>query len=434
MQDVGLLCLSPGFQTQDPAKQQQLAKSMEMREQQRQLIESRLHQQATSTKDTENEKGRNNGDSPAAANNSNNNTFSKPPPSSKRKGPPPGLSINAPAPHQFASEPRVIQSAPINQSFTGLKPAPAHEHPLSRQVLQHTHHHNQYHGVAGQTNGAPQFAPIGNHPPNSAGQRLPPISDVIASQDLGMATLPSNPYTERDNRTLYAPHSNIAPLHSPGYPPPHPSAGLHPPPSAHFSSSRSRERDFDSADDAVQSLSGGREDLLPKIIHYGGGGHPAPPSSSPHHGANGHSAAAAASSSSQPQYAPITTATTSFANGTTRPEPAARTVSGTNRRRNRDEYEADLPIAADAMDVDGGPRGRVSQHARQRARMEDREDRERGAAAYFDEAMRGGMRDREEVRAMGERDRDASWEERQKRKREEFLSICAKAWDLLHAD
>jgi len=86
------------------------------------------------------------------------------------------------------------------------------------------------------------------------------------------------------------------------------------------------------------------------------------------------------------------------------------------------------------MDVDGGPRGRVSAHARQRARMEDREDRERGAAAYFDEAMRGGMRDREEVRAMGERDRDASWEERQKRKREEFLSICAKAWDLLHAD
>jgi hypothetical protein len=428
MQDVGLLCLSPGFQTQDSAKQQQLAKSMEVREQQRQLIESRLHDVATG-KHVENEKPHSGGASGAGSppNGLPKETFAKPPGTSKRKGPPPGLSINAPSARQFANEPRVIQSAPINHSFTGLKPAPAHEHPLSRQVLQHTHHHNQFHASSSTSNPSPQFAPLGGH--QNTGQRLPPISDVMASQDMG---LPTNPYGERDNRTLYAPHSNnTGPMPSPGYPPPPQSAGLHPPLTAQ-STSRSRDRDFRSADDAVHSLSGGREDLLPKIVHYNGHNPPTPPT--PNH-MNGHP---------QAQYAPLNSSNTSYNNGPPRPDIGKRTVSGP-RRRGRDEFEADMreqgpPPAvptpnmsntSDRMDLDrNDDRGRVSERERERRRMEDREQRERGAQVQFEEAMRGGLSSREEwMRGQGE---GVMAEERMKRRREEFLATCARAWDMLH--
>ncbi|KMU77127.1 hypothetical protein CISG_06165 [Coccidioides immitis RMSCC 3703] len=46
MQDVGLACLSPGFQTQDPAMREQLQRSMNVRDQQRSIIEARLQQSA----------------------------------------------------------------------------------------------------------------------------------------------------------------------------------------------------------------------------------------------------------------------------------------------------------------------------------------------------------------------------------------------------
>lgn len=415
IQDVGLACLSPGFQTQDPEKQSALEKSMRMREQQRQIIESRLHNKAIG-KDVENEKARSSGDSPAGGSSSNN--FPKPAAAPKqRKGPPAGLSISAPSAHQFTNEPRVVQSAPINQTFTGLKPTPL---PLSRQVLEHTHHHNPYHAMSA-INNTPQFVPLGGH--QNTNQRLPPIADVVASQDMNDAHhLPNNPFGERDQsrdgRTLFAPINNKAGLlPSPGYPPP--STGLHPPHEA--SSSRSRERDFRSADEAVHTLSGGREDLIPKIVHYGTHQPPTPPS--PY--ANGRSAKVTGSAPPPPSYGPVTNATPT-SNGM-RPEPGHRQPSG-SRRRNRAEFEADHRVESDRMDID-----REDRDQRQRARLGDREENSRGAAAaHFEEAIRGTIRDREVFGRVNDRDPAAG--ERYRRKREEFLGLCARAWDMLHED
>jgi len=422
IQDVGLACLSPGFQTQDPEKQNALEKSMRMREQQRQIIESRLHNKAIG-KDVENEKARSSGDSPAGGSSTNN--FPKPAAApARRKGPPAGLSISAPSAHQFTNEPRVVQSAPINQTFTGLnKPTPV---PLSRQVLEHTHHHNPYHAMSA-INNTPQFVPLGG--PQNTNQRLPPIADVVASQDMNDAQaqqqhhLPNNPYDNRDHprdgRTLFAPINNKAGLlPSPGYPPP--SAGLHPPHEA--STSRSRERDFRSADDAVHSLSGGREDLLPKLVRYGAHQPPTPPSPF----ANGRPAKVTGSAPPQPSYGPVTNATPS-SNGT-RPEPVNRQPSGSSRRRNRAEFEADHRAESDRMDVDREDR----EQRQQRARLGDREENSRGAAAHFEEAIRGTIRDREVFGRVD--DRNPASGDRMRRKREEFLSLCARAWDMLHED
>jgi len=412
IQDVGLACLSPGFQTQDPEKQNALEKSMRMREQQRQIIESRLHNKAIG-KDVENEKARSSGDSPAGG---SSNTFPKPAAAApaRRKGPPAGLSISAPSAHQFTNEPRVVQSAPINQTFTGLKPIP----PLSRQVLEHIHHHNPYHAMSA-INNTPQFVPLGGH--QSTNQRLPPIADVVASQDIHDAHhLPNNPYNDRDHardsRTLFAPINNKAGLlPSPGYPPP--SASLQLPPEA--STSRSRERDFRSADEAVHTLSGGREDLLPKIVHYGG--HQQPPTPpSPY--TNGRPAKVTASAPPQPSYGPVTNASPS-SNGT-RPEPGNRQPSG-SRRRTRAEFEADHRVEADRMDID-----REDRDQRQRVRLGDREENTRTAAAHFEEAIRGTLRDREVF--GGVHDRDPASTERSRRKKDEFLALCSRAWDALH--
>jgi len=46
MVDVGIACLSPGFQTQDPTMREQLQRSISVRDQQRHIIESRLHKTA----------------------------------------------------------------------------------------------------------------------------------------------------------------------------------------------------------------------------------------------------------------------------------------------------------------------------------------------------------------------------------------------------
>ena len=49
MVDVGLAFLSPGFQTRDPTMQQQLQRSISIRDQQRHIIESRLQKTAKPT-------------------------------------------------------------------------------------------------------------------------------------------------------------------------------------------------------------------------------------------------------------------------------------------------------------------------------------------------------------------------------------------------
>lgn len=90
------------------------------------------------------------------------------------------------------------------------------------------------------------------------------------------------------------------------------------------------------------------------------------------------------------------------------------------------------PNTNDRMDVDreggGGDGGTATERARQRMRHMGREERERGAAAYWEEAVRGGLGAREDVGGP----RDAEWAERMRRKKEEFLGLCARAWDLLH--
>ncbi|KAJ2975742.1 hypothetical protein NQ176_g5358 [Zarea fungicola] len=148
IQEVGLACLSPGFVTQDPVMNQQLQRSLSVREQQRNIIEARLQQQSAKGDGT-------NPENPAQ--------FSAKTPgmSSHRKRAPPGLSIVAPSHEQFAHE-RVIQSAPLGHSFTGRhQPAP-----LSRHVPTRPGNSSQSH--------------IHHVPATQTNNRLPPIHDVFS--------------------------------------------------------------------------------------------------------------------------------------------------------------------------------------------------------------------------------------------------------------
>ncbi|KAF2858465.1 hypothetical protein K470DRAFT_259752 [Piedraia hortae CBS 480.64] len=197
IQDVGLACLSPGFQTNDPGLRSQLQRSLDVRDQQRLIIEARQRGQKVDERT---------------------------PASSRRRGPPAGLTINAPSAAQFAHD-RVIQSAPMNQTFTGLRPDDA----LTRNRLGQTSHMH--------------------HVPQPTTTRLPPIADVFAN----------------DRFEPPAPGPVVQP--SPGLPPP---LSLAPP-----------RREYRSAEEAVRDLSGGREELMPKVVHYGGVQPPTPPSPMP---------------------------------------------------------------------------------------------------------------------------------------------------------
>jgi hypothetical protein len=269
--DLGLACLSPGFHTQDPIMREQLQKGLAVRDAQRQLIEQRQKQGKSGSSHPDEEGAR-----------ADMNAFGRPmktPNTSRRKGPPPGLSIAPPSHQQFANE-RVIQSAPINQSFTGLRnTAPPSRH------------------VANGPSNLSQTSHIHHVPATQTNNRLPPISDVFGDRP------PRNPY---NNSPGHSSHSNQQPpLPSPGFPPHH----QQPPQSA-------RRREYSSAEEAVQALSGGREDQLPRLVHYGGHQPPTPPSPMPKQGA-------------AQTYPP------------SHPE-LHRSGSGNNpRRRGRDEYERD---------------------------------------------------------------------------------------------
>lgn len=270
LHDVGLACLSPGFHTNDPSMREQLQRSMDVRERQRQIIEAR-------------QKGGSKGAAPDDdVRQQDMSPFGRPlktPNTTRRKGPPPGLSIAPPSHSQFANE-RVIQSAPINQSFTGLRNNMA----PSRQL-------------ANGPSNLSQTSHIHHVPAQQTSNRLPPIADVFP-EPLGTAR---HMYTNSPGTSS---HSNQQPpLPSPSFPPPqhqqHPQSA--------------RPREYKSAEEAVQTLSGGREDLLPRIVHYGGHQPPTPPSPMP-----GKSASQA--------YAPSTELNR----------------SGSGRRRGRDEYERDM--------------------------------------------------------------------------------------------
>lgn len=373
MHDVGIACLSPGFQSQDPGIQAQLQKSMDIREHQRRIIESQMHGKSTGGEKSAAESG-----PPATA-------FGKPPGTSRRKGPPPGLAIHAPSASAFANEPRVIQSAPLNQTFTGLHSKQGSS--LSRQVLDRQPPNADSHRLA-------------QAPASQSSNRLPPISDVLTGEGLGSARGPASGF--------HAPHSTYSPAHpgasapmgSPGFPPPPASAGLQPPrshpgsqpqhPSSREGYGPPRHRDFKSAEDAVQTLSGGREDLQPKLVHYGG--HQPPTTPSPRHGEN------KAPPTSQPQYAPR---------------------SGSGRRRTREEYERDLP-EADRMEIDN----REHEWERRRAAAIHGERR----YAAWEEERRG--RPPHPTGPFGHR---IDSPDTNRRKKDEFMALCARAWDLLHS-
>lgn len=231
MHDVGLACLSPGFQTQDPTMREQLQRSISVRDQQRHIIESRLLKTAKPS------------DSEGVRTELNPFGSGSKTPSSFKKRPPAGLVIVPPPHEQFAHE-RVIQSAPLHQSFTGRH----QPHPITRHIA------NQPSNLSNTSHIHPVSATQTNN-------RLPPISDVFANEGLGV-------HRENANRNgFYNSNSNSNSSHS-NHRPNFPSPGL-PPPSSHPPQT-SRSRDYRSAEEVVAEMAGGREDLLPKIVHYAG--------------------------------------------------------------------------------------------------------------------------------------------------------------------
>ncbi|KAL6705193.1 hypothetical protein ACN47E_007153 [Coniothyrium glycines] len=316
LHDVGLACLSPGFHTQDPTMREQLQRSLDVRERQRQIIEARQKHGRAAPQESEEPR------------NTETGAFGRPiktPQTSRRKGPPPGLSI-APPSHDHFSHDRVIQSAPINQTFTGLRS----NAPPSRQV-------------ANGPSNLSQTSHIHHVPAQQTANRLPPISDVFP-EPLGTAR---NHY--QTSSPGHSSHSNVQPpMPSPGFPPPQFQQPL----------PTSRPREYKSAEEAVQSMSGGREDLLPRLVHYGGHQPPTPPSPMPNKGAVS-------------AYAPH----------------ADLHHSGSTRRRGRDEYEQDNGTP---------PLGR-----------------QQPRPGPF-----GAGRDSPET---------------QLKKKEEFIGLCARAWDLFHS-
>jgi hypothetical protein len=302
IQEVGIACLSPGFITQDPVMKEQLQRSLSVREQQRNIIEARLHQQSAK------------GDGPSDRDKEPGQGFAaKTPGMSRRNKAPPGLSIVAPSHEQFANE-RVIQSAPLGQSFTGRhNPAPMSRHfanqPSNLSSTSHIHH----------------------NPAHQTNNRLPPISDVFGQSMSG--------HPDNAPQSLHPMGSARVAPQSPANP-----SSYQPPHSA-------RLREYKSAEEAQQEMAGGRPELLPKLVHYGGHQPPTPPS----------------------------------------PAPGSRPVDGSrsaSRRRTRAEYE----------DADSPPLGHGPAPTR------------RGPF--------GAGRDSPET---------------QRQKREEFLGLCERAWDLFHS-
>ncbi|KAE8834592.1 hypothetical protein PTNB73_08496 [Pyrenophora teres f. teres] len=317
LHDVGLACLSPGFHTQDPTMREQLQRSLDVRERQRQIIEARQKGGKTGPSDSDDTR------------NTEIGAFGrtiKTPMTSRRRGPPPGLSI-APPSHQHFSADRVIQSAPINQTFTGLRSNASASRQLANGPSNLSQQSHIHHVPAQQTN-----------------NRLPPISDVFP-EPLGTAR---NAY--HNGSPGNSSHSNAQPpMHSPSFPPPQ---FTQPPPT-------SRPREYKSAEEAVQQLSGGREDLLPRLVHYGGHQPPTPPSPMPNKNA----------SSAYPS------------------RPELQRGPSSARRRGRDEYEQD----------NGTP-----PLGRQQPRL----------------GPFGAGRDSPET---------------QEKKKQEFIGLCARAWDLFHS-
>jgi hypothetical protein len=281
---------------------EQLQRSISVREHQRQIIEQRLQQQSAK------------GDGPMDS--AKDKEFAAKTPGMSRRNKAPGLSIVAPSHEQFANE-RVIQSAPLGQTFTGRH----HPVPPSRHVT------NQPSNLSSTSH-------IHHVPATQTNNRLPPLADVFGGQGLSA-------HGEHGSSALFA-NAGRGPLTSPGHPPHH-----------HQAPTSARPREYKSAEEAQAELAAGRPELLPKLVHYGGPQPPTPPSPAP--GAQRYNADASRSA---------------------------------GKRRTRNEYEEGIspPLG----------NGRASQR--------------RGPF--------GEGRDTPET---------------QRAKREEFLRLCERAWDLFHS-
>ncbi|KAA8643243.1 uncharacterized protein ATNIH1004_010010 [Aspergillus tanneri] len=345
MQSVGIACLSPGFQTHDPIMREQLQRSLSVRDQQRSIIESRLNKSA---KD----------DGPDGAKPSESSFGVPKVVSSKRR--PPGLSIVPPSAAQFANE-RVVQSAPLNQTFTGRHQA----QPLTRHVVNQS-------PTLGST------SHIHHVPANQTNNRLPPLSDVFGSDALGSRDRDANraQYYQGASGSNSSQTNNLPPMPSPRIP-------------ASATQTSNRPREYRSAEEAVQDLSGGREELLPRIVHYGGHQPPTPPSP---HVANGPKPGA-----THPDPRPLTNAHAAPVS-----QPTIYHSEGTARRRPRSEYEQDNG----SPPLGHGP----EPHYRPNPAL--------GSNANSAYGPLGAGRDSPET---------------QRRKKEEFLGLCARAWDLFHS-
>lgn len=323
---------------------EQVQRSISVREQQRHIIESRLQATAKPGEPPDRVK-----EMPGP--NGFGNMGGMRTPSTSRRKAPPGLSIVAPSHEQFANE-RVIQSAPLNQTFTGMRQG---MHPLTRHIQNHpsnlSHTSHIHHVTANQT-----------------ANRLPPITDVFANENLGQTPRDREP----PRTAFFQTNSNNSSSHSahrPSFPSPGHQTSSTPQNAQQGQGPQSaRPRDYRSAEEAQAELAGGRPELLPKLVHYGGHQPPTPPS-------------------------PIAGQSVTAMRGVEHTGPATAhrgNGEGSSRRRGRDEYEDNSP-----------PLGPAPQATR-------------------------GFR-------MGPFGEERGGEEEMRRKREEFMSLCARAWDLFHS-
>ncbi|KJX94686.1 hypothetical protein TI39_contig4165g00007 [Zymoseptoria brevis] len=386
IQDVGLACLSPGFATNDPGMREQLQRSLNVRDRQRMIIEARQKSGKSGSGSSADNDGPRTQDTTLFGVPTNG---TRTPLTSRRKGPPAGLSIAAPPAAQFQND-RVIQSAPIHQTFTGLRPG---EYPASRHAQ---------HGPSG----LGQTSHIHHVPATQTNNRLPPIADVFANDRLE---------SRRYNNNGNSPNGHPPPVPSPGFPPSSAQSGNGQPPLS------ARAREFRSAEEAVQGLSGGRDELMPKVVHYGGVQPPTPPSPMPGHlqGHHHHH------SSAQSGHTTVGAQQAQHYPGSQRPDVLARTTSAghlsSSRRRTREEFEQDNHSPSHSHSHESQQKRAAFENVMANGFGGRRfEDRERGAYGERDE--RAGREEEDWKRGMGSRE-----------KKEEFLRLCERAWDLFHS-
>ena len=386
IQEVGIACLSPGFVPKDATEQEQLNRSMSVREHQRQIIEARLQQQSAKL-----------GDGPEKDKESGH-FAAKTPGLARKRGAPPGLSIVAPSHEQFANE-RVIQSAPLHQTFTGRH----NPHPLTRHIT------NQPSNLASTSH-------IHHVQANQTNNRLPPIADVFGQ---GLSGHP-----ESSGHAMFANQSR-APLPSPHHPPMPQSA---------------RSREYKSAEEAQAELAGGRPELLPKLVRYG---HQPPTPPSPlqaprdypqnQHNSNAHNHNHNQHHQNHSHYGPPPThADSGLASTSSRthnnshqgppPGPGPSSPIGPNSmKRRRAEYEeGSPPLGNGGRPAPAAPQSH-QHHQSHQPHQQPHQPMPLSFGAPPPSARRG---------PFGE-GRDSP--ETIEAKKKEFLGLCSRAWDLFHS-